>query len=322
MDRLKNKTILVTGSAGFIGFNVSKKLLAEGIKVVGIDNFNDYYSVELKEARNKLLEKFDNYKLYRGNLENIDFIEKVFEQEKIDRICHLAAQAGVRYSLEHPDVYIQTNIVATHNLLKLAKDHKVSDFVFASSSSVYGTIDVFPSKEDFNLQTPLSLYAATKQSGELMAHAYNHLYGLRIRCLRFFNVYGPWGRPDSALYIFTDLISKNKTIDVFGDSAKDYTYIDDIVDGVVNSIAVDLDYEIINLGNDRPIELSRYIELIEKELGKKATKNKLPPAVGDVQKSCADISKAKKLLGYNPKTPVEQGIKKFVAWYKEYYKIK
>lgn len=318
----KNVTILITGSAGFIGFHTAKKLLELGIKVIGIDNFNDYYSIKLKENRNKILEEFNNYKLYRGELANLAFVKKIFDENTINKICHLAAQAGVRYSLSHPHIYIQSNIIATHNLLALAKDYKIPDFIFASSSSVYGTIDVFPSKEDFNLQTPLSLYAATKQSGELMAHAYHYLYSLRVRCLRFFNVYGPWGRPDSALYIFTDLISKNQSIDVFGDSAKDYTYIDDIVDGIINALASDLTYEIINLGNDRPIKLSRYIKLIENELGKTAKQNHLPPAIGDVQKSCADITKAKKLLNYNPQTPVEEGIKKFINWYKEYYNTK
>lgn len=317
----KKQTILVTGSAGFIGFHTSKKLLELGHQVIGVDNLNNYYDPSLKKARNAILKKFDNYIFYKGDIVNFEFLQKIFKENPIDKICHLAAQAGVRYSLTHPDVYIQTNIVGTHNLLKLAKEYKIKNFVFASSSSVYGTIDVFPSKEDFNLKTPISLYAATKQSGELMAHAYYKLYNLNITCLRFFNVYGPWGRPDSALYIFTDLISQDKPIEVFGNSQKDYTYVDDIVSGVVSALDKQFAYEIINLGNDRPIVLSRYIEIIEQELGKTAQKKSLPPAIGDVQKSCADITKAKKLLGYNPQTPVEIGIKKFIAWYKEYYKI-
>lgn len=311
---------MVTGSAGFIGFHTSQKLLNQGHKVIGVDNFNDYYDPKLKEARNKILEENENYKLYRGDFVDEDFIKKVFAENKIDKVCHLAAQAGVRYSLENPDAYIQTNVVGTHNLLKLAKEHKLKGFIFASSSSVYGTVDVFPSKEDFNLRTPLSLYAATKQSGELMCHAYHHLYDMKMVCLRFFNVYGPWGRPDSALYIFTNLISQDKPIEVFGASAKDYTFVEDIVEGVSAAINNDFDYEIINLGNDRPIELTRYIELIEGELGKKAKRKQLPPAVGDVPKSCADITKAKKLLNYNPQTPVEEGIKKFINWYREYHK--
>lgn len=313
-------TILVTGSAGFIGFHVARKLLELGHTVLGLDNFNDYYDPRLKEDRNKILEENNNYKLYRGNLADLAFTQKIFKENQIDKICHLAAQAGVRYSLTHPEIYIQTNIVGTFNLLNLAKENKIKYFVFASSSSVYGSLDTFPSKESFNLKTPLSLYAATKQSGELMCHAYHHLYGLKIICLRFFNVYGPWGRPDSALYIFTDLISQNKTIQVFGESAKDYTYVDDIVSGIIASLNNEnIDYEIINLGNDRPIALSRYIELIETELGKKADKQNLPPALGDVQKSCADITKAKIILGYNPQTPIEQGIKNFINWYKEYH---
>jgi len=313
--------ILVTGGAGFIGSHVVKSLINRGDEVVIVDNFNSYYEPKLKEDRISLFLAGLKPKIYRVDISDFEDLKKVFAENKIDKICHLAAQAGVRYSLENPDVYIQSNIVGTHNLLKLAKEYNVRDFIFASTSSVYGTLDVFPSKEEFNLKTPLSLYAATKQSGELMAHAYHYLYGLKVSCLRFFNVYGPWGRPDSAIYIFTDSIIKNQPIEVYGNSEKDYTYIDDIVSGVLATIDREFDYEIINLGNDRPIVLSYYIELIEKELAKKAQKKALPPAFGDVQKSCADITKAHKLLGYKPKTPLEEGVKKFISWYKTYNKI-
>ena len=319
----KNNTILLTGGAGFIGYHVAMKLLDQGHEVVIVDNFNHYYDQNLKKARAMRLAIYPNCKIIRADIRDIEEMKKIFQENKIDKVAHLAAQAGVRYSLDHPLIYGSTNIQGTLNLLELARQFKIKNFVLASSSSVYGNNDNFPSREDFRLHTPASLYAASKQACELMAHSYHHLYKMNITCLRFFNVYGPWGRPDMALYIFTDLISKNKPIEVFnyGEAEKDFTYVDDIADGVVSAVSKNLNYEIINLGNGRPIPLMYYIDLIEKELGCRVEKKMLPAILGDVQKSCADITKARELLGYNPKTPVEDGIRKFITWYKEYYKI-
>ena len=316
----KKETILLTGGAGFIGYHVTRKLLNQGHQVIVVDNFNPYYDQNLKKARAARLAIYPNCQIYRTDIRDIEEMRQVFQENRIDKVVHLAAQAGVRYSLSHPLIYGSTNVQGTLNLLELARQFKVKNFVLASSSSVYGKDDNFPSHEDFRLHTPVSLYAASKQACELMAHSYHHLYNMKITCLRFFNVYGTWGRPDMALYIFTDLISKNKPIEVFnfGNAEKDFTYVDDIADGVVSAVEKNLDYEIINLGNGRPIPLMYYIELIEKELGRKAEKKMLPAIPGDVQKSCADITKARELLGYNPKTTVEEGIKRFVKWYKEY----
>ncbi|MBU4331836.1 SDR family NAD(P)-dependent oxidoreductase [Patescibacteria group bacterium] len=319
----ENNTILVTGGAGFIGYHVTKKLLDQGHRVVVVDNFNPYYDQNLKKARAMRLAIYPNCKIIRADIRDVEEMRRIFQQYRFDKIVHLAAQAGVRYSLSHPLIYGSTNVQGTLNLLELARQFKVKNFVLASSSSVYGKVDEFPSREDFRLHTPVSLYAASKQACELMAHSYHHLYKMKITCLRFFNVYGPWGRPDMALFIFTDLITKNQPIEVFnyGEAEKDFTYVDDIADGVVSAVAKNLDYEIINLGNGRPIPLMRYIELIEKGLGRVAEKKMMPPIPGDVQKSCADITKARELLGYSPKTPVEEGIKRFVRWYREYHKI-
>jgi len=319
-----NCTILVTGGAGFIGYHVAKKLLDLGNRVIIVDNFNNYYNPKLKKDRAKRLAIYPNCKIYRTDIRDIEEMRKVFLVNKIDKIIHLAAQAGVRYTLKNPLFYGTNNVQATLNLLDLAKQYRIKNFVLASSSSVYGKLEEFPSQEDFNLKTPTSLYAASKQACELMAHVYNHLYGLKITVLRFFNAYGPWGRPDSALYIFTDKISKGEPIEVynFGKAEKDFTYVDDIANGVVLAVGKEHDYEIINLGNDRPIHLMRYIELIENELGRKVEKKMMPAIPGDVQKSCADITKARELLGYEPRVGIEEGIKRFVEWYKSYHKIK
>ena len=313
--------ILVTGSAGFIGFHTAKKLLARGDNVIGVDDFNDYYDVKLKEDRNKILEENENYKVYRQDITYLHCLEKIFTENKIDKVCHLAARAGVRASIEDPHLYTKTNIVGTQNLLELAKVNKIKNFVFASSSSVYGGNKKIPYSEEDKVDNPVSPYAATKKSGELLCHAYHHLYKMPITCLRFFTVYGPWGRPDMAYFKFIKLISENKAIPVYnqGDHKRDFTYIDDIVEGVVAALDKQSEFEIINLGNNKTEELMHFIEVLEKVFGQEAKKKMLPMQAGDVHETYADITKAKKILGFKPQTTIEQGLSKFINWYKEYY---
>ena len=312
--------ILVTGGAGFIGSHVSKRLLEDGHEVIIVDSFNQFYSPRLKEARINILLKDLTFELYRVDIADFDALEKVFSENKIEKIIHLAAQAGVRYSLEHPEAYGLSNLTGTLNLLRLTEKHGIKGFVFASSSSVYGLNTDFPLKETYRTDTPISLYAATKVAGEALVHVNSYLHGVKTTCLRFFNVYGPWMRPDSAMFIFTKKIRAGEPIDVynFGKSKKDFTYIDDIVSGITTALGLGHDYEIINLGNSRPIGLESYIEQIEKAVGKKAEKKFLPIMPGDVPVSHADITKAQKLLNYNPKTKIEQGIPGFVSWYLQY----
>lgn len=324
MNKLKGKTILVTGNAGFIGFHLSKKLLENNITVVGLDNVNDYYDPKIKEARLKILSEFKNFQFYKGDLKDLDFVKYVLDKNKIDKICHLAAQAGVRYSLTHPHSYIQSNIVGFTNLIDEAKNHNIKDFIYASSSSVYGNNKNSPFSVDDRVDMPISLYAATKKADELIAYTYHHLYDMHCTGLRFFTVYGPYGRPDMALFLFTKAILAGKAIKVFnhGNMERDFTYIDDIVNGIIASLENSYPYEIFNLGNNKPIKLNYFIKLIEKELGQTAKKELLDMQPGDVASTCADIKSSKKKLGYAPSTPIEEGIKKFVSWYKQYYKIK
>lgn len=321
-----NTTILITGSAGFIGFHLAKTLLSQGVKIIGIDNLNNYYDPQIKKDRNKILKQFDNYKFYKGDLANLNFVKKVLDENtsaglSIDKVCHLAAQAGVRYSLTHPHAYIQSNIVAFTNLIDEAKNHGIKDFIYASSSSVYGKNKKTPFSVADRVDQPISLYAASKKSNELIAHTYHHLYGMNCTGLRFFTAYGPYGRPDMALFLFTKAILAKQPIKVFnhGNMERDFTYIDDIVDGIIASLEHSYPYEIFNIGNNKSIKLNYFIELIEKELGDKAKKELLPMQPGDVASTCADIDGAKTKLGYKPNTPIEDGIKKFIAWYKEYY---
>jgi UDP-glucuronate 4-epimerase len=317
--------ILITGTAGFIGFSLATVLLERGDEVVGVDNFNDYYDVSLKEDRNKILEKYNNFKLYRLDISNLKELKKVFQDNKFDKVCHLAAQAGVRYSIDNPYVYIDSNVVGFVNMINLTKDAGIKQFVYASSSSVYGNSMEVPFSEDVDVNEPISLYAATKRGNELVAHTYHHLFGLKTIGLRFFTVYGPWGRPDMAIFKFVKNITEGKEIDVYNygkDLKRDFTYVDDIIDGVVRSLDSDYENEIFNLGKGSPDELGKMIEIIEKELGMKAKKNLLPMQKGDVMVTYSDTSKAKEKLGYNPKIKLEEGIKEFVKWYKEYYSIK
>lgn len=321
-QNLKPKScILVTGSAGFIGFHVAKRLLEEGNTVIGLDNFNDYYDITLKNTRNEILEQFSSFHLYRGDLADLPLVEKIFADNKIDKVCHLGAQAGVRYSLTNPHAYIQSNLVGFTNVIDSAKRAGVLDFIYASSSSVYGDNEKTPFSVTDSVDHPVSLYAATKKANELIAYTYHHLYGMNCTGLRFFTVYGPYGRPDMAYFSFTRDILEGKTIKVFnhGKMQRDFTYVDDIVDGIMKALDKSYPYEIFNLGNNKPVKLGHFIEVIEKALGKEAIKEYLPMQPGDVLATYADIDHSRKMLGYEPKTSIEEGITNFIKWYREYY---
>jgi UDP-glucuronate 4-epimerase len=314
--------ILITGGAGFIGSATAKKLMERGDKVVLIDNFNDYYDPRLKRDRIKKFLKGYKFKLYKGDIRDFKFLEKIFRSEKPDKVLHLAAMAGVRYSLENPLLYGEVNFMGTLNLLELARKYTVKNFVYASSSSVYGANKKVPFAETDRVDNPISTYAATKKSTELLAHMYSHTFGLPTTGLRFFTVYGPWGRPDMAYFKFTKAILSGKKIDVynFGRMMRDFTYIDDIVEGILKTLDRTSKYEIMNIGADKPEKLSAFIEVLEKNLGVKAKKNFMPIQPGDVPRTMADVKKLRK-LGWKPTTQIEEGIKNFVAWYREYYKI-
>jgi len=305
--------ILVTGAAGFIGSHVAKELLDRNQDVVLIDNFDDYYNISLKKYR---VEKF-GLKVLNVDIRDLNSLSKVFAENKIDKVIHLAARPGVRGSILNPLLYAEINIKGTMNMLECSK--KVKNFVFASSSSVYGDSAKVPFNEDDNItDKPASPYAATKKSGEVLCHCYHHLYGTPVTVLRFFTVYGPMGRPDMAVYKFTERIMKGQEIEQYGDGSteRDYTFITDIVDGVISSLENAHDYEIINLGNNKPCKLSKLIGLIEKETGKKAKIRIMNEQLGDVKMTCADITKAQKLLHYKPKVRIEEGVHEFVEWYK------
>lgn len=318
--------VLVTGSAGFIGFHVAKALLGRGDEVIGFDNFNDYYEPKLKEDRNAVLEKESNFKLVRGNLENVADIEKAFDllgSGPDTRVCHLAAAAGVRYSIEHPEEFVQSNIVGFANVIELCKTREIGGLIYASTSSIYGDSDDIPFNEEQDTDHPVSLYAASKKENEVHAYVYHKLFGMNCTGLRFFTVYGPWGRPDMALAIFTKAVLGNEPLPIFGEGKmrRDFTYIDDIVAGVVASIDKNFPYEIINLGGDKTEELMDYVGAIEKACGKEGEKNFMPMQQGDVVQTVADVSKARKLLDYDPKTQISEGVPKFVEWYREYYGV-
>lgn len=318
--------ILLTGGAGFIGFHTAKALLDRGDSVFIVDNFNDYYDPELKHARAKELIKnpnSQNLRIYKIDISNYHKLTNIFKKHRFNKICHLAAQAGVRYSIQYPLKYEKSNNLGTLNLLELAKDFKIPDFVFASSSSVYGGNKKMPFSENDNVDSPISLYAATKKTNELYTHVYHKLYGLNCTGLRFFTVYGSFGRPDMAYFSFTKKILEGKSVEIYnnGMMQRDFTHVDDIVQGILAAIDKPYNYEIINLGNNKPIQLMKFISIIERELGKKANKKMMSIQPGDVKKTYANISKAKKLLNFKPKTSIEQGIKNFVEWYKNFYKI-
>jgi len=348
--------VLVTGTAGFIGFHLAKRLVERGDEVVGLDCINDYYNVNLKYSRldlaginkekinyGKFVQsvKFENYRFIQLKLEDREGILKLFQEEKFDKVCNLAAQAGVRYSLQNPFIYIDSNIVGFINILEGCRQNGVKHLAYASSSSVYGLNESMPFSTHDNIDHPISLYAASKKSNELMAHAYSYLFGLPTTGLRFFTVYGPWGRPDMALFLFTKAILEGKPIDVFnnGNMMRDFTYIDDIVEGVVRvidnpakqnskwnpkspepstSIAP---FKVYNIGNSNPIRLLDFINAIERELGKTAQKNFLPMQAGDVPATWANVEDLVEDLGYKPETKVQEGIKRFVEWYRAYYGV-
>lgn len=310
--------ILITGGAGFIGSSLADSLLSEGHKITVIDNFNDYYAYEIKEKNISHNLNNPQYTLYKADLADKPALQKVFAENQFDAVVHLAGRAGVRPSIDRPEDYIESNILGTIHLLELMKDHAVKKLVFASSSSVYGNCKEQIFSENLKVTEPISQYAATKSAGEQFCYTYHKLYGISIVCLRFFTVYGPRQRPDLAIHKFTNLISENKPIPVFGDGTtkRDYTFIDDIISGIKAAIAYNsTPYEIINLGGGEPVSLSRMIEVIEKTLGKKAIIDRKPMQKGDVDKTVADISKAQRLLGYNPQTRFVDGIAKFVEWW-------
>lgn len=319
--------ILVTGAAGFIGFHLSLSLLKQNHQVIGIDNLNDYYEVSLKKARLQELEKFDNFHFHFMDLHDRTAINRLFAEEKFDLVVNLAAQAGVRYSIENPHVYVDSNVVGFLNILEGCRHHPVKHFVYASSSSVYGMNTKIPFSTEDPVQSPVSLYAATKRANELMAYTYSHLYNIPSTGLRFFTVYGPWGRPDMALFLFTKAILAEKSIPVFnyGKMRRDFTYIDDIVLGiekVMDKIPSGVPpHKLYNIGNNQPIELLHLIEVLEKTLGKTAVKEFLPMQPGDVLTTYADVDDLIADVGFSPKTPIETGVAKFVNWYRNYYQV-
>jgi UDP-glucuronate 4-epimerase len=346
--------ILVTGTAGFIGSFIASRLARRGDEVIGLDSINDYYDINIKYGRLKKYgisrskaeegeyvqsSKYPTYRFKKMNLENRADLEQLFSEQNFDMVCHLAAQAGVRYSLTHPHAYIDSNIIGFINLLECCRHHGVKHLVYASSSSVYGLNEKYPFSTGDNVDHPISLYAATKKSNELMAHTYSHLYDIPTTGLRFFTVYGPWGRPDMALFIFTKAILEDRTIDVFnhGKMKRDFTYIDDIVTGVITVLdkppqgdsgwsGKDPDpsrsrapYRIYNIGNNSPVELMEFIEAIEKALGRNATKNFLPMQPGDVPATWADVDDLVKDFGYAPSITIQEGVDRFVKWYMDFF---
>ena len=345
--------VLITGTAGFIGFHLANALVLKGFEVVGLDNINDYYDVNLKYGRlnesgiNKELieyniglksEKFDNYKFIKLNLEDQENIYSLFRNEKFDLVVNLAAQAGVRYSLENPHAYINSNILGFTNILEACRHNSIQHLVYASSSSVYGLNTKMPFSTSDNVDHPISLYAATKKSNELMAHTYSYLFDLPTTGLRFFTVYGPWGRPDMALFLFAKAILEGKPIDVYnyGNMQRDFTYIDDIVNGIVKvlenkplkkvkiknpSVSI-APYKIYNIGNSTPVKLNDFIEAIEKALNKKAERNLMPIQSGDVEKTWADVTDLIDDMEYKPATDIDKGVKEFIQWYKYFYGFK
>jgi UDP-glucuronate 4-epimerase len=314
--------ILVTGAAGFIGYHVSKELMAQGQEVIGVDCVNEYYDVTLKQKRLENLQKEKKFTFEKIDVCEYERLTDIFRKYSPSKVCHLAAQAGVRYSITHPFVYQKSNMEGFLNILELSKKNKIENFVYASSSSVYGANTKLPFSETDPVDTPISLYAATKRSNELVAHTYSHLFDLPCSGLRFFTVYGPWGRPDMALFIFTKAILEGKPIQVYnqGNMQRNFTYIDDIVNGVIRVLNTPEKYEIYNIGNNKAEKLMDFINEIEKNAGKTAIKEFLPMQPGDVVATVADISKISK-LGYEPKTDIQDGIKNFVSWYREYYKV-
>ena len=313
--------VLVTGVAGFIGMHSATRLLERGDEVIGIDNFSPYYSVELKQARLARLEGKRGFRFSRLDIADLPALRKIFESEKPEAVLHLAAQPGVRYSLENPAVYVQTNMVGFANLLECCRAHPPRNLVFASSSSVYGTNQKLPWSESDNVDRPISLYAATKKSNELMAHVYSHLFRLPVTGLRYFTVYGPWGRPDMSPVLFARAIMEGRPIPVFnhGDMQRDFTYVDDIVEVTLRVLARPAPYEIYNIGNHAPVALLDYIAALERALGKKAKLEMKPMQPGDVKATYADTAALNRAVGFAPSTPLDTGLARFAEWFKAYY---
>jgi len=333
--------ILVTGVAGFIGFQIARRLLEAGFEIIGVDNINDYYDVNIKNDRLKILRVYDRFAFHKKNLEAKEDIDQIFKENSPQRVIHLAAQAGVRYSIENPEVYVQSNIVGTFNILEGCRHNKVEHLVYASTSSAYGLNTNYPFSVRDNVSHPVSFYGATKIANELMAHSYSHLYGLPTTGLRFFTVYGPWGRPDMALFLFTKAILASEPINVYnrGDMERDFTYIDDIVEGLFrvikktpksdpewsgltpNPASSSAPYRLYNIGSNAPIKLMDYIHEIEKNLGIKAILNLMPMQDGDVRKSHANVDDLIRDLDYSPKWNIQDGVKNFIQWYVDYYNV-
>jgi UDP-glucuronate 4-epimerase len=334
--------ILITGAAGFIGFHVSRELLNHSFQIIGIDNINDYYDKNLKESRLKILDKYNNFIFHKLDLKNKGKVDEIFETYQPTHVINLAAQAGVRYSIENPYAYVDSNLIGFINILEACRNYPVEHLLYASSSSVYGGNKIAPFSTNHNVDHPVSLYAATKKSNELMAHTYSHLYRIPTTGLRFFTVYGPWGRPDMAYFSFTNNILEGKPIKVFnhGNMERDFTYIDDIVEGISKLIdrppvgnrqwdesKNDLStsfapYKIYNIGNNQPVKLMRFINALEDALGIEAEKIYMDMQPGDVLRTYADVSDLEKDINFKPSTSIEDGLKKFVEWYKDYYKVK
>ena len=340
-ENIMNKKVLITGSSGFIGFHLAKLLLKNNYEVVGIDNMNDYYDVRLKKGRLEILQKYDNYTFYKIDLKDKEDIDSLFEKYRFDYVINLAAQAGVRYSIENPYAYVDSNLIGFVNILEACRHYPVKHLLYASSSSVYGGNKVAPFSTEHQVDHPVSLYAATKKSNELMAHTYSHLYKIPTTGLRFFTVYGPWGRPDMAYFSFTDAILKDKPITVFnhGKMERDFTYIDDIVEGIYRLLPLapqsnpDWDetkdklsesfapYKVYNIGNNQPVQLEKFISVLEDKIGKKAVRNYMEMQPGDVVRTYADTSDLEKAIDFKPSTSIEDGLEKFATWYKEFYNI-
>ena len=336
-----NEKILITGASGFIGFHLAKLLLKNNYEVVGIDNMNDYYDIRLKEGRLEILKKYDNYTFYKIDLKDKESIDNLFEKYKFDYVINLAAQAGVRYSIENPYAYVDSNLIGFMNILEACRHYPVKHLLYASSSSVYGGNKVAPFSTEHHVDHPVSLYAATKKSNELMAHTYSHLYKIPTTGLRFFTVYGPWGRPDMAYFSFTDAIMNDKPIKVFnhGKMERDFTYIDDIVEAIYKLLPLApkanpewdelkdkqsesfAPYKVYNIGNNQPVQLEKFISVLEDKIGKTAVKNYMEMQPGDVVRTYADTSDLEKAINFRPSTSIEEGLEKFANWYKEFYNI-
>jgi len=324
------KKILITGVAGFIGYHLSKKLLDNNYRIIGIDNINDYYDPNLKKARLENLNISSNFEFNKVDFIKGKDLKPIFDNNQIDQVIHLGAQAGVRYSISNPQFYVDTNITGFLNILENSKKFKIENIIYASSSSIYGINKNLPFSENDKTDKPISMYGVSKKTNELMAHAYSNLYGLKTVGLRFFTVYGPWGRPDMALYIFTKAIIENKKIDLFndGDHTRSFTYIDDIIEPILRLIKINSDKkdeisnnEILNVGGSQPVKLLRFINIIEDYLGKKAKINLKPMQQGDVKETNANIDKLERITGYIPQTNIEEGIKRFIDWYMDYHQI-